>query len=118
MDRKKGDLILLLIGFLIIIASFANVFMSSPTGFVVFESSSEIDFDSLPTTIELKVGEEFSLFLNKPGFSFSDNTLLFDISPNGQILFTPEEKGLFRVAFIAMNENEELEIKVVRFEVR
>lgn len=76
---------------------------------------SEID------NLQIKVGESFNyqVTASRGGVSFSDNTALFEISPNGLISFTPNDlqKGVHFITIFAEDGQNNKDQKLFKLEV-
>jgi len=70
-------------------------------------TSEAITFRDLPDVITLNINEPYYLKIDHElGYSFSDNTQLFDINPTtGEISFTPTESGINYVVIIATGDD-------------
>ena len=113
--KKKQEEILTIA---IIITIFGiGLFGSQYTGFTTFDSQSEVNWDDMQKAFNLTKNQEFSLKIDLPGYKFSDNTHLFDITEDGLIKFSADQTGDYRVVIVALNENEEVLTKVIRFRI-
>ncbi len=113
MKIKRDDIFTVIIVLII----FSLAFVGNPTGLITINNQNKVNFEDLPRNIELEIGKKFALQINKLNVEFSDDTYIFEISKDGLIDFTPKEKGLFRVAIIAMDKDENVEVKVIRFNI-
>ena len=76
-----------------------------------------ISFDDVPNEYYLQRYQPFSLDIDyEAGYTFSDNTDLFDIDQvSGIISFTPFEVGEYTVVLLAFQDPAHYKVKAIRF---
>ena len=116
---KRGKIgQLLLFGAILIVAFIFLSFLRVYTGAAIYEPA-RYDINGIPEVIEIERGEEFSLDIDAPeGYTFSDDSDLFDIDPSsGEINFVPEESGEYYAVIVALSSIEDFQYKLIKLRV-
>jgi len=102
----------------LIVAFLALFLIRAYTGGVVYQEY-KYDISEIPKEIEINLGDGLYLDVDAgPGYSFSDDTDLFDIDPlTGVVDFVPESRGEYYFVVIALSDVDRFDYRLVKLRV-
>lgn len=112
-NEKKREIVI--VGIILLLAIIVDV---SYTGNSTL-GDLNYNFDDVPNEFEIEKGKEFFMNIDiGEGYTFSDDTDLFDINEtSGVINFIPDKTGEFYVNIIVLKNIEDFRFKLIKINV-